>query len=105
MDATVHDERLPLFYSFLSIQTVSRTPWAGDQPAAWPLSTQDNTNTEQTQNSGHRMGFNPMTPVFERAKTVHALDRATTEIDIQLRVYKQKIKLRLEFSYILTFSL
>jgi hypothetical protein len=25
-----------------------------------------------------RVGFEPMIPVFERAKTVHALDRATT---------------------------
>jgi hypothetical protein len=26
------------------------------------------------------VGFEPPTPVFERAKTVHALDRATAEI-------------------------
>jgi hypothetical protein len=26
----------------------------------------------------HLVGFEPTTPVFERAKTVHALDRATT---------------------------
>jgi hypothetical protein len=25
-----------------------------------------------------RLGFEPMTPVFERTKTVHALDRAAT---------------------------
>jgi hypothetical protein len=34
------------FYSFLIIQTVGRTLWAGDQPVASPLPTQDNTNTE-----------------------------------------------------------
>jgi hypothetical protein len=28
----------------------------------------------------HRVGFEPTTPVFERAKTVHALDRAATVI-------------------------
>jgi hypothetical protein len=28
-----------------------------------------------------RVGFEPMTPVFERAKTVHALDLAFTVID------------------------
>jgi hypothetical protein len=27
-----------------------------------------------------RVGFEPMTPVFERAKTVHMLDRAATMI-------------------------
>jgi hypothetical protein len=27
-----------------------------------------------------RVGFEPMIPVFERAKTVHALDRAATVI-------------------------
>jgi hypothetical protein len=27
-----------------------------------------------------REGFEPMTPVFEQAKTVHALDRAATVI-------------------------
>jgi hypothetical protein len=27
-----------------------------------------------------RMGFEPTTPVFERAKTVHALDSVTTVI-------------------------
>jgi hypothetical protein len=26
------------------------------------------------------VGFEPMTPVFERAKTIHALDRAATVI-------------------------
>jgi hypothetical protein len=28
-----------------------------------------------------RVGFEPMTPVFVRTKTVHALDRAATVID------------------------
>jgi hypothetical protein len=28
----------------------------------------------------HRVGFEPTTLVFERAKTVHALDRAPTEM-------------------------
>jgi hypothetical protein len=27
-----------------------------------------------------RVGFKPMIPMFERAKTIHALDRATTVI-------------------------
>jgi hypothetical protein len=29
-----------------------------------------------------RLGFEPATPVFERAKTVHALDRAATVIGL-----------------------
>jgi hypothetical protein len=33
------------------------------------------------QTSMPREGFEPTIPVFERAKTVHALDRAATEID------------------------
>jgi hypothetical protein len=28
-----------------------------------------------------RVGLEPMIPVFERAKTIHALDRAATQID------------------------
>jgi hypothetical protein len=31
-----------------------------------------------------RVGFEPTIPVFERAKTVHALDRATTVLCIRL---------------------
>jgi hypothetical protein len=34
------------FYGFLIVQTVGRTPWAGDQPVTRPLPTQDNTNKE-----------------------------------------------------------
>jgi hypothetical protein len=30
-----------------------------------------------------RVGFEPTIPVFERAKTVHALDRAVTMVHIQ----------------------
>jgi hypothetical protein len=36
----------PLFYSFLIMKTVGRTPWAADQPVARALPTKDNTNTE-----------------------------------------------------------
>jgi hypothetical protein len=56
------------------------TPWTGDQPDARPLPTQDSTNTEytHTQTSMPRVGFEPAIPVFEQAKTVHALDRAAT---------------------------
>jgi hypothetical protein len=33
-------------FSFLILYTVGKTPWTGDQHIAWPLRTQDNTNTE-----------------------------------------------------------
>jgi hypothetical protein len=32
-----------------------------------------------------RVGFEPTIPVFERANTVHALDRAATVIDLLLK--------------------
>jgi hypothetical protein len=34
-----------------------------------------------------RMGFEPTIPVFERAKTVHVLDRAATVIDKEATSY------------------
>jgi hypothetical protein len=35
-------------FSLVIYYTVGRTPWTGDQPAARPVPTQGNTNTEQT---------------------------------------------------------
>jgi hypothetical protein len=59
----------PLFH-FLNLYTVGRTPWTGDQPVA---TTQ--TQTKCTHTSMHRVGFEPTTADFERAKTGHALDQ------------------------------
>jgi hypothetical protein len=71
---------LPLF-SFLTLYTGDRTPWTGDQPVARPLSK----HTTQTQNKRihtpniHALnGIRTSITASERAKTVHALDRATT---------------------------
>jgi hypothetical protein len=50
-----------LFSVSLSFYTVGRTPWTGDQ-------------NKHTQISMSQVGFEPTIPVFERAKTVHALD-------------------------------
>jgi uncharacterized membrane protein len=36
-----------------------------------------------------RVGFEPTTPAFERAKIVHALDRAATVIGVDLVTYLQ----------------
>jgi hypothetical protein len=67
-----------------SFYTICRTPWTGDQPVARPLPAH---RTPQTQNkcthtSMPWVGFESTIPVFERAKTVHALDRAATVISI-----------------------
>jgi hypothetical protein len=48
----------------------------GDQPIERPISTQN----KRTQTSMPRVGFEPPMTVFERAKTVHALDRTATVI-------------------------
>jgi hypothetical protein len=61
---------------FLNHKTVGMNPWTGDQPDARPLPT---TNTEKTQTNIHALS-GIRTPAFERAKTVHALDRAATAI-------------------------
>jgi hypothetical protein len=65
----------PLF-SFLILYTVGRTPWAGDQPVAMPLSAHRiaQTQNKRTQTSTPQVGFEPTFPVFERAETIHALD-------------------------------
>jgi hypothetical protein len=74
------------FFSFLIFYTVGRTPCTGDQPVARPLPRHRTTQTQnkRTQTSMPRVGFEPMIPVFERAKTVHALDRAATVIGNQV---------------------
>jgi hypothetical protein len=69
-------------FSFLIIYLVGRTPWTGDQSVAKPLPTHRTTQTQnkRTQTSLSRLGFEPTIPVFERAKTVHVLDRSAIVI-------------------------
>jgi hypothetical protein len=69
-------------FSFLILYTVYRSPWTGDQSVARPLPTHRTTQTQnkRTQTSMPRVGFELTTAVFERAKTVHASDRAATVI-------------------------
>jgi hypothetical protein len=78
------DGPLPLF-QFLNLYIVGRTPWTGDQAVARPLPTHRTTQTRNkcTQTSMSWVGFEPTIPVFQRAKTVHALDRAVTVIGYQ----------------------
>jgi hypothetical protein len=70
------------FFSFLILYTDGRNPWTGDQHVARPLPTHRTTQTQNklTQTSMSRVEFEPTTPVFERAKPVHALERAATVI-------------------------
>jgi hypothetical protein len=69
------------FLSFL-IHTVSRISRTGDQPVTRPLPTYRTTQTQnkRPQTSMSRVEFEPTIPVFQRAKTVHGLDRAATLI-------------------------
>jgi hypothetical protein len=70
----------PLF-QFLHLYTVGMTPWTGDQSVTRPLPThRTETQNNCTQTSIPWVGFEPTIPVFERAKTVRALDRAATVI-------------------------
>jgi hypothetical protein len=62
--------------------TVGRTPWPGDQPVARLLHIHRTAQTQnkRTQTSMPRVGFEPATAGFERAKTVCPLDLAATVI-------------------------
>jgi hypothetical protein len=69
-------------FSFVILYRVGRNPRMGDQPVARPLPTQRTTETQNKhkQTSMPRVGFESTIPMFERAKTLHALDRATIAI-------------------------
>jgi hypothetical protein len=77
------------FFSFLNFYTVGRTPWTGDEPVALPLPahTTEQTQNKRTQTSMPQVGFEPTIPVFERAKTVHVLDRTAIVIGKQRAYY------------------
>jgi hypothetical protein len=69
-------------WTLSAFYTVGRTPFKGDQPVARPLPTHRTTQTEnkRTKTSMPLVGFEFTIPIFERAKTVHGLDRAETVI-------------------------
>jgi hypothetical protein len=71
-------------FQFLNLYTVGRTPWTGDQSVARPLPTHRTTQTQNKhiQTSMPRVGLEPMTPVFQRAKTVYALVPAATVVGL-----------------------
>jgi hypothetical protein len=76
----------PLFglgrlFSFLICYTVGKTPWTGlSLSQGRYLHTGQYKQNKRTQTSMPQMGFEPTIPVFERAKTVHDLDRTATVI-------------------------
>jgi hypothetical protein len=70
------------FFSFLMYTWSVGLLGKGDQAVARPLPTRRTTQThnKRTQTYMPRVEFEPTTPVFEEAKTVHALDGAATVI-------------------------
>jgi hypothetical protein len=62
------------------LPTLGRPPGAGDQAVSRPVHIYGATQTQTkcTQKSIALVGFEPLIPAFERAKTVHALDLAAT---------------------------
>jgi hypothetical protein len=68
----------------ISVIIIGRAPWMEDQLVAKPLHTRRRTQVQnkRTHSSMLRVVFEPMIPVFERAKMVHALDCAGTVIGI-----------------------
>jgi hypothetical protein len=61
-----------------SVKLLGREISSSPRPLPTHRATQ--TQNKRTQTSTPRVGFEPTIPAFERAKTVHALDRGTTVI-------------------------
>jgi hypothetical protein len=78
--------------------TVGRTPWTSDQPFPRPLPIYRTAQTQNkyTQTSMPRVEFDPTIPMFELAKTVHALDRAVTVNDTY---FHTELKLETKYYY------
>jgi hypothetical protein len=72
---------------------VCSTPWTSDQPVARRLSTHRATHTQKksTHTSMPSVGFELTIPAFQRAKKVHALDRAGTVIGKNKYIEKRNV--------------
>jgi hypothetical protein len=59
----------------------------GDQPDARPVPTQDNTTQKKKRGptSMPRAEFEPSMPMFERSKSVRAIDRVAIETDVYFK--------------------
>jgi hypothetical protein len=80
MALPAHSGPRPLIQFRNQVFTDGKTPRKGDQPVARPLSshTTRQTQNKRIQTSMPQVGFGATIPASERAKTVHALDRAAT---------------------------
>jgi hypothetical protein len=63
------------------LQTVCRTPLTGDHHVAGPLPAEN----KRRETTTHRTRFENTIPVFERAKTFHALHRTVTVIGLFIK--------------------
>jgi hypothetical protein len=69
------------YFSFLIFLHCRQDSLGGDQPSQGRyLHTGQHKQNEGTQTSTPQMGFEPTIPVFERAKTIHAVDLAAVVI-------------------------
>jgi hypothetical protein len=69
------------FFSFLILYRGGRTPWMGiSSYQGRYLHTEQYRHNKRTHISMPRVGFDPMIPVFERAKAIHVSGRAATVI-------------------------
>jgi hypothetical protein len=77
-------------FTFLIVYTVGKAPWKEDQSVGRPLPTNRITQTQSkhTKTSVSEVVFEPTTPVFERSKTCHALDRVATMMGYVLAWYR-----------------
>jgi hypothetical protein len=66
----------------------------GDQPVIRPLPTHRTTQTlnKRRETSIPGVGFEPTISLFERAKTVHALDRASAVIGETLNIQNENME-------------
>jgi hypothetical protein len=80
MALPAHSGPRPLIQFRNHFFTDGRTPWTSDQPVArlLPKHRTSQTQNKRTQSSMPLVGFEPTIPASEWAKTVHALDCATT---------------------------
>jgi hypothetical protein len=69
------------YFSFLLLYTVGRTKWMEISPSyGFCLHTGQCKHKKRSQISMSRVRFEPIIPVFERAKTVYVSDHAATAI-------------------------
>jgi hypothetical protein len=63
------------FFIFSILFTIDRIGREIGPSQGWYLRTEQHKQNKRTQTSMPRVGFEPTTPAFELAKTIHALDR------------------------------